>query len=1366
MGLLGGDPIPWRRWWLPTDAEPTLFDGLLPDPLGQYTRYINSGAVLLEETAAARARVLLADGGMGKSTEVLVECDRLQASGEHAALIDLGAYASTGEITGAIDNAVAEWKAKGSPGDLVLVLDGYDEPLVDVANLADVLARALGALDRESLRVVVASRGSLWSDRLQANFATWWGQDEVVVLHLAPLTERDVALAARSANLDGDAFVEAVRTADAGPLAARPITLRLMLAGAREAKLPTSRLAAYENGVAALAVEPGPRRRERRRTGAPLERRLSAARRLAAASVLSGRPTIVRRRTPEQRSSELALDDVATAGLDLDALDDVFDSALLSGAGTARAWCHHSVAEHLCGQALAALPAAAAWTLLAAPGDPSVVRPQLEETAAWAAVINDDLFDRLVRDNPRVLVKADLAARPAEDRERLGRALLARLAGDDPVLDRASAAALDYPGVQDDLRPLLAPGQPLWRRRETVILTAVARQRADLDDALLDIVREASGKTGHDEHITLCVYAALALERTEDPDVLAAMRDLAADPAVNLRVRAALVTALFPARLSGDDVAALFTAEQRRSQPLGRNIVHALQRAVDDNAVPAADLIAWFDMPDGAAMRDERERRLAAESAFAVVAEGPGHPRWEAAVRVARSLLRDHVRRLDWHHVAVDALGPERRQAFARAVLHGRADDSMANDLLDLRVLRADDLLWWLDRLDEDAAGGGDGGLSAGAAVRVLLHTVDDDAVLSAARARCEASPSLAASVGADITPDAIDKRRDWRAMAEQRRLARERQHATYLFSADRLDQALGSRELAAALDELDRTPAPDARPPGPNGPTTAWTTASEEARQRLADLAAARLTGDAFDLDNYDDIHLLAASIDVVAAASRDRLEAIPLERWPRWLPALLRAHSGTAVQTCLARALRHDPDGVADTAEAVLVKHAAGTGLGLPDWLIDALPPHITDRLAETALQLARPADIPASALACLLAAANAGRPAESAEVALEHVERRGTAPSDGPRNPDAPDVAAWTRALAAARALIANPGPHDAFDRLFAAFEQDPGFAVEAVRTVGAWQSGAAWKALTADELARLYLWARSAMPARNPPPGVTLSTDRAEELPDDLIRMLTEGADADAVAALRGLATATGNVYLGEAATRLAAQVAADAAEPPSPDAILQVLDDPHRRVVTTRAQLAEVVLEELDALADDYSRDRGRRRRLWERQRQWTDWSGTWVPAEETRVSQELKAELAERLRGRVAVVREVEIQPRLGEQSADLPDVLAIALTTDTVTIDIPLEVKGNYNPDVVEALTTQLADRYLAGPAGTEGVYVVASFGLEGWDAEDKKRRAIAARHSPDELRALLEREAAAAAARGNVVHVRVIEIPLADNT
>jgi len=1361
VGFLNGDPIAWRRWWLPAGEEPTLWQGLLPDPCEGNLRFLNRGLVPLTDSVNLRARVLLADGGMGKSTELHGELERLRANGEHAVLVDLGAYASIGEVKDAISEAVRSWQDTGASGDLVLALDGFDEPLLDVRNLSDVLADALGRLDTRRLRVIVASRTSLWNPALRKKFAEWWGEEQVVSLFLAPLTAADIAAAASSEDVDGDEFVGAVRAAGAGPLAARPVTLRLLLAGARDGAPPSRQLDVYRTGVAGLARESGERRLERRRTGATLDRRLAAARRLATVSLLTGRPAIVRRLGPVQTPAQLALDEVADDDAGLAALDDVWDSALLTGGDTTRSWCHHSVAEYLCAETLAGLPVGTAWSLLAAPGDPMRLRPQLEETAAWTASIGDGMFDRLADSQPWLLMNADLRGRPAQDRERVGRAVVERLAHGEPILERGAADALDYAGIEHDLGQLLDAGQPHWQRREAVMLVAITSLRG-LDDVLLAIVEESAGHMGYDEEVELAVYAAHALADAADPGVVGRMRALLGDARAPDRVRAALVMGVFPDRLGADELVGLVDPQDRFIQPFGRTVVQAMREAVSGGKVGADELIEWFAKPTNTAGSDDRTREFAAAAALAAMAAGSAGSRWPTAVSVVVWLLRGPSRLGEWSAGDIDALGPDLRREVCRAVLDGRSDDILADDLAKRGLLRADDLLWWLDRLAEGRRGEGDGGLSATAAVRVLAWlVVNDDDALAAARERCAATPALTAVADQELSEQVVAERRRLRACAADNRRQREAEQAERRFSPHRLAQRLAAGDFLAALDELRREPAREDRPAGPDGPLPAWTAAAEGTRQETVRLGAARLASHEPDLDDFGEVHELGETIDVVAVGGDGLLDTVPADRWGQWLPALLASPSYRAGQICLHRALAHDPSGVA-AALKDLVDEAARGAAHLPQWVLSDIPAPILADLADRALTHADRPDVPIEALPGLLAVGNAGRPSKSCRVALGHVGRVPGPPAEGARSRDDPAVAAWLRSVAAARALIGNAALAEVYDDLLAVFEAEPGLAVEAVRRLDAWQRRDSWKGLQSEQVARLYLWARTAMPSRRTGPGVVVRTDRAEEFPSDLVAVLTGRADGPSVRALEDLAVRTSNVYLRAEAERLASAVAAEAAAPPSPRAVLAVLQDPSRRAVTSAAQLAEVVLAELDEIAADLLRDRGLRSRLWERQRDRTAWSGTSVPVEETDLAEQLKSELKGRVRGRVAVVREVEIQPRLSRTGADLPDVLAIAITTDTAAVELPMEVKGNYHREVVTALRSQLADRYLAGPVGAEGIYVVGYFHGDKWEPTDKDRLRTANKHSIDELRALLEGEARAATENGRTVHVRVLDIPL----
>lgn len=1364
VGFLAGDQVAWTRRWLPAGAAVTTWDGLLPDPAGEFSRFINPSLTTLESSMGVRARVALGDPGIGKSNELRREILRLQAAGHHVELIDLGSYASPSEVKTAVAEAAGAWRAASEPGDLLLAFDGFDEPLIDVRNLSDVLEQSLSLLDMQRLRVIVASRGSQWRPSLQSRFVQWWGQDQVLALELAPLSAGDVAAAAASEGLDCEEFLEAVQTAAAGPLAARPITLRLLLtAAAGDGGLPSTRLDAYRLGVAGLAVESHVRRRERRCTGTDLAKRLVAARRLAAVSVLTGRPAVVRRSGPRSLPGQLALDEVAGGEVTQDALDDVWDSALLSGNSDARTWCHRSVAEFLCGEVLAALPPETAWSLLAAPGDPTLLRPQLEDTAAWAAGLGDTMFERLLVDRPELLLNPDLPGRTATQGARVGRAVLARLSDGQPLLQqRRTATTFDYPGAVDDLRPFLAAGQPHWRRRDAVRLVGGAGLRS-LDEELLGLVREAVGLVGYPEPVELAAYAASALAGAVDPAVVTSMRSLLADRNLSLHVRAMLIVNLFPQQLTANDLTELIDPQDRFVQPFGRTIVRAMRTAVTSGSVPAEDLLGWFHPPSDLAGTDDRARQLAATAALATVRVGPVGPHWQAAVGAVRWLLTGQSRLAEWSPEDVDALAPASRRDLCRELLSSHSDDFLANELAERGLLRGEDLLWWLDQLDEQLSGESscedDVVPSVSSAIAILTWRVlhDDDALV-AARQRCAASPRLTA-IAEELSERTVAQRRASQAKGQLRHQQSEAAQAQHLFQPQRLHAALATSNYRAVLDELGRQPTRGGRSAWPDGPTPAWMAIDPQAQQRVAKLAAHRLATDEHDLQTAGEVRDLAATVQIVAAGDRSLLDSVPAERWSRWLPALLRWGVDRAAQTCLSRALAHSLDDVAATLIVLVDEQASGPGY-LPTWLLEQTPADLLDQLARRALEYAGSAAVPPDALPGLLAIGKASQPTDSARVALEHLARRGEPPAAAATRQD-PTVAPWLRALHASCALIAHPELSHSFEPLLAAFRTHPQLAVEAVRSLDPSQAQQAWRALSAEQLAQLYLWANTTMPTRRLAPGVVVGTDRAEDLPGDLLGALIARRDHDAVVALQHLATSTDSVYLRASAKQLAAEVATDDAAPPSVKAVLAVLDDPARRTVTSTAQLARLVLEELDAFAEDLQRDRARRSRLWERQRKLTKWAGTWVPAEETRLSDELAAELRERLRGRIAVVREVEVQPRLATVGADRPDLLTI--TTDTgVALTLPIEVKGNHNPDVIESLQSQLADRYLAGPVGAEGVYVVGYFHGDDWARTDSRRLRLARRHTLPDLRAALHLEVSAAASNGKIVHVRVIDIPL----
>lgn len=157
------------------------------------------------------------------------------------------------------------------------------------------------------------------------------------------------------------------------------------------------------------------------------------------------------------------------------------------------------------------------------------------------------------------------------------------------------------------------------------------------------------------------------------------------------------------------------------------------------------------------------------------------------------------------------------------------------------------------------------------------------------------------------------------------------------------------------------------------------------------------------------------------------------------------------------------------------------------------------------------------------------------------------------------------------------------------------------------------------------------------------------------------------------------------------------------------------------------------------------------------------WDGTYVPHREAEFSTWLARQLKARINQRIVLTREAEIQPRLGADPAEEIDLLCTVITEET-QITVPIEVKCNWNSGVVTALTNQLADRYLAGPTGNEGIYIVGCFSGAAWDKTDKRRHTVR-RCDPKQLTDELRTAANTLKGQGCTVHVRVLGIPLDSN-
>jgi hypothetical protein len=1308
---------------------------MLPDPEGPFSRYLNRGLQPLSASAEYRARILLAEPGLGKTYELRAEAGRLRRGGAFVAEVDLGAYGDAVGLREAFRRKIAQWNASIYP-EIVFALDAFDEPLsLGIAYLADLIEQELEDLDRHRLRVLVASRASQWSARLESTFTRWWGPSHVVRLTLAPLTRGDVELAATAAGQDPDRFIDAVARRGVGAFAARPSSLTLLLAGSGADTLPATRAALYERGVQALAAETTDSRRvERRQHGPAASARIAAARRLATVTLLTGRRTITRRFHPEMPTTVVALDTLTDAVVGEDALDAIYDSALLSGGADARTWTHHSIEEFLAAAQLARLPLPAAIRLLTVPGNPGRLVPQLRETAAWLAWLSPAAFDWLLRINPQVLTGPDLQAAPLEARAAVATAVIAELRADAPLGRWQTYYSLAFDGLADLLRPLLDDNEPAWRRREALVIISATGERG-LDTRLIDIIERTGHDGPHDDdtEVTLAETAVAALVDTRDTDIHLRLKVLLGSPMTPVTVRASIIDLLWPTVISTAELLSLIVASERfRDHYLRQRTVSTFTTAIDTGQVAAQELVEWFSAIPDDLLHSDSTARLAARVARAALSIEPADsPGWKQGADLARRLF-DHEH---WSTEDIDALGDSRRRHLARDILTGGRDILTASTLQDTGVIQQRDLGWWFDQLAEDLAQiRWDGGLSARMVIELLLTTADPEQAASIGDQAAQRHPALGEIVGTLFAPDLVQARHTTRPPARSQKPAPP-VPADPAFDLAAFTTAVGANDFAAALRGLRRH----------NADGTwfwlqdVWAVLDSTQHDELVSAALSFLSS-GHD-DEADLGRLCIRAHEVLRVHKPDALRAIPRSAWFDLLPHLVTEPGNHAVlPTAVAAAGAHDSD-----ATAALLAHQLSTRADGSLRIANQLGTFRHVLIGHRALELLTQDDLEPDAIGTLLWIALSMGERDDALTTARNLVAEFTQPSVPSDAPIEESTVGWSRTVDVIAAVMASDKAPQLFDDIMTAFRHTTALFAAVTRT----RPGRAQEFLgnlTADQLAELHLWARETFPARRARPGVTIRGDSVEDSIDGMINILLRRRDLAAAAALRTIATTTSNVWLGQEADQLRDDLLS--AHTITPEDLIALLAAPDRRLIRTATELAELLIDTLGKIAQDLP---NHGELLWDRiPAARPGKSGkpaapeTWRPKPEAALSNYLAHELTIRLTGHKLVInREVLIHPRNAYGAGDKPDILvqAPAHRSDTTASASPttehptvaIEVKPSWSTKLTTSQRTQLACRYLPETGTNTGIYIVGSYPLDQWTALNDQRKTAAKKVATD---------------------------------
>lgn len=1382
--MAGDTTVNLERFWLPLGSSYWATSaGWLGDPRDGGLWSPNAGAVVTADLADQRCLVLLGEPGMGKTSTVAQGAAvRPQVEYLEEFYADLGHYSSEeGVIRRVFDSQrILNWRQGSSM--MCLTLDGFDEGLSRIETLDRLLADYLNDWDCERLYLRVVCRTADWPGTLRKVLERHFG--EVDLRELLPLRRDDADLLLRSAGVDAADVLLAIEDAGVVPLAARPLTLRLIKSAVTlDGSVPGTARDLYRVGLAALLDET-PERQVTIHLPDAVTRRNAVAERVAAISIFSGRATIWTGQSLEAAVGDLTKDEcipprtVDAVGVSSDDVRAALRSGVFTGAGENRlTWAHATFADYL----------AARWILNNELNDAQVesllvsndgrIYNGVRQVAAWLVAMVSARFQHLVeRDPTAFLGVVDL---PEESlRETMVRVLFKEVeAGrlyDDYDLDYSG---LRHSALADQLRVALRGGVGEVCR----VAVHVARKNS-LTDALPDLTALALDEKAD---VSLRASAALAVhdlaKSSPVHDLTTIIGSSPGDiPVAEYReLEAAALMASWPHAISTEDVFAVLAPAHRRNfyGVYSIFIDHFAERLRATDLEPACQ---WL-LADVSRAEDSRLEQLVTRI-LRLSVENLDQP---LAREVVTSVVLKRIRNFEspfgdrgTAHEQSELDTPIRRRLVTVLMREASEKDIhwFVHQLHGEAVVRDDDLAWLIECYVTS-----DGTLAEniGHAARALY------------RPESEAHSSIV--LGLDDAHPAASLFADWRTVIELDSKAAAAARARWQEHA----------QMMAKLEERRKPKDADAwvNPRIAEGVASALggdTTAFWQAARWVTVRPGTESHWEEFqpDLTRHPRWGDLAEHVktDMVAAARIyvELGECRPEEWFPKKDVVYFPAQAGYQALVLL---MRHEPEALDQVTPGAWRKWSPI----LIDWSVTANG--ATEEDKRRLLELARPhaeAEL-RDALLVLVdrAIANMDKENEahlflatelkalsSDQLAQDLIERL-SSPMAAPTrraildflaelHPDevTPLLLSWTapqgrqndptKARDAVRRLIrcAARASWTAVRRLL---DEDPSFMETALQE----GSGFGWDRHVPDlapaDLADLYLWLCDHFPPEKDPQFEDVHTVSAREAlghwRDALLRSLQTAGTPDAVAAVARIAEARPDKpWLNRVLLDAKDAQREHSWEPLTTADLDQLAEGRRAHIVRTDADLLAVTLEALEEIQARLQADTPSAFLLWD--------SHSRRPKSEEEISDYLAIELEKLLNAQGVVVnREVQVRRIKPSGLPERTDLRIEALPPDSPseqrvgTIRLPGEVKGAWHDGVIDCMSSQLVDRYMADFQTTYGLYIVAWFDQASWDENDRRRAKAAARGGFEELQAALEEEVEKQRALGRTVVACVLD-------
>lgn len=222
---------------------------------------------------------------------------------------------------------------------------------------------------------------------------------------------------------------------------------------------------------------------------------------------------------------------------------------------------------------------------------------QLQETAAWLAIMREELFDAILQLDPEALVNSDVTRLSPRARRNLVDALLRIHESKEilniPFQERTSFSRFTHPELETQLRPYITDRMKNIYVRRFAIDIAEKCQLSELHKDLIEIALDPS-----QEYVIRC-EAVHVIYETGSAEAKLKLKPLlktvpSSDP--NDELKGTVLLSLWPTQLTAKELFEVLTLPQRQNLVGCYNLFFSPERSVDYlKAVDLPIALAWVE---------------------------------------------------------------------------------------------------------------------------------------------------------------------------------------------------------------------------------------------------------------------------------------------------------------------------------------------------------------------------------------------------------------------------------------------------------------------------------------------------------------------------------------------------------------------------------------------------------------------------------------------------------------------------------------------------------------------------------------------------------------------------------------------------